>query len=240
MAKQKAMHADMTDAQLLEFRPAGQSDAKAATTTWLWRTRERIAGRDPMRSSATKSAKEVITPMPTFDAKTLKGVSPELANLIAGLVNETASLKAQLATRPTGRANLATKAISDAPAHVQQILAQPDDELLQLEQLVKRGSKVSMIKRSAAHSTDALQTYICGGGKAARAFMKGEGAALLERTDMGLVPGLATHNYASKMLQRITDTSTTPAGKAKGVRGSTASQATKRAASNNPNGGLDK
>lgn len=42
--------ADMNDQQLLKHRPKGASDAPAAKRTWLWRTRERIAGRDPMRA----------------------------------------------------------------------------------------------------------------------------------------------------------------------------------------------
>jgi hypothetical protein len=48
----KALDAAMTDAQLLRSRPASASQAPAAIRTWLWRTRERIAGRDPMRAKA--------------------------------------------------------------------------------------------------------------------------------------------------------------------------------------------
>jgi hypothetical protein len=48
----KALDAAMTDAQLLKSRPASASQAPAAIRTWLWRTRERIAGRDPMRAKA--------------------------------------------------------------------------------------------------------------------------------------------------------------------------------------------
>lgn len=48
----KALTVNMTDAQLLKSRPANASQAPAAIRTWLWRTRERIAGRDPMRAKA--------------------------------------------------------------------------------------------------------------------------------------------------------------------------------------------
>ena len=231
----KTMNADMTDAQLLTFRPAGQSDAIAATRTWLWRTRERLAGRDPMRSAvgATKTVKQapaLVIP---------DGVHPDVAKLLIGMANEIASLKTQGATR--GRSTPTVKAITSAPPHVQAILDAPDDELAQLEQLLaaKSTSKVNTVKVTAAHSPEALNTYINAGGKAARAFMKGEAEAVTQRGDMGLVPGLHTHNYASKMLQRITGTSTKPAGKARGIRGSTASQATKRASGRNPQKGLD-
>ena len=159
-----------------------------------------------------------------------------LAEAISAQNERLDTLQAQLDAKPTRQSNgirqtPTVKAIDSAPEAVKAILAHPDDELMQLEQGVTRASKASMIKRAAAHSPDALRTYICAGGKPARAFMDGTGEAVSELIPgQGLVPGFANHAYAIALLQRIEGTPATKPVRVKGsVRGSTASQATKRA-----------
>ena len=126
-----------------------------------------------------------------------------------------------------------TDAIASAPEPVRELLQNPDAELVALESAVsaKRPSKASMVRRAAAHSGDALQTYICAGGKAARAFMAGEGEAITTPTTMGLIPNSSTHLYASAWVNRLSGITPKPAGKRSGrITGNSASQATKRAA----------
>ena len=139
-----------------------------------------------------------------------------------------------LESKPTRtRKSPTTNAIAEAPEPVRALLENPDAELVALESAVsaKRPSKASMVRRAAAHSTEALQTYICAGGKAARAFMAGEQEAVTSPTPMGLIPNSATHLYASAWVNRITGITPKPAGKHGGkVIGNSASQATKRAA----------
>ena len=134
--------------------------------------------------------------------------------------------------RSNGRKSPTTKAVAEAPEPVRLLLENPDSELVALEQAVasKRPSKASMVRRAAAHSTEALQTYICAGGKAARAFMAGEAEAINAPTTMGLIPNSATHLLASAWMDRLSGITRTPAGKRGGkVTGNSASQATKRA-----------
>ena len=133
--------------------------------------------------------------------------------------------------RSNGRKSPTSKAVAEASEPVRQLLENPDPELVALESAVsaKRPSKASMVRRAAAHSVDALQTYICAGGKAARAFMAGEGEAITTPTSMGLIPNSSTHLYASAWVSRLTGITPKPAGKRSGrVSGNTASESTKR------------
>lgn len=134
--------------------------------------------------------------------------------------------------RANGRKSPTTQAVAQAPEPVRSLLENPDAELVALESAVsaKRPSKASMVRRAAAHSVDALQTYICAGGKAARAFMAGEGEAITQPTTMGLIPNSSTHLYASAWANRLSGITPKPAGKRSGrITGNSASQATKRA-----------
>ena len=134
--------------------------------------------------------------------------------------------------RGNGRKSPTTKAVAEAPEPVRQLLENPDAELVALESAVsaKRPSKASMVRRAAAHSTEALQTYICAGGKAARAFMTGAAEAITSPTPMGLIPNSATHLYANAWMNRLSGITPKPAGKRSGrVTGNSAGQATKRA-----------
>ena len=137
------------------------------------------------------------------------------------------------AKRTGERKSPTTKAVAEAPEPVRLLLENPDAELVALESAVsaKRPSKASMVRRAAAHSTEALQTYICAGGKAARAFMAGQAEAITNPTPMGLIPNSATHLYANAWVNRLSGITPKPAGKRGGrVTGNSASQATKRAA----------
>ena len=137
------------------------------------------------------------------------------------------------ARKTNGRKSPTTQAVAQAPEPVRLLLENPDAELVALESAVsaKRPSKASMVRRAAAHSVDALQTYICAGGKAARAFMAGEGEAITTPTTMGLIPNSSTHLYASAWVNRLSGITPKPAGKRSGrITGNSASQATKRAA----------
>lgn len=165
--------------------------------------------------------------------------TPELADVLANMgqvLNDISTRLVALETRKSGsngpRKSPTSDAIAAAPEAQRTILENPDPELASLEQAITRTSKVRMIKRAAAHSVEAVQTYICAGGKAARALIAGEGPAIDTLTPMGLVTGSATHAYASAWVKRLQgiDAPTPHASKrSKRVRGNTASQATKRA-----------
>lgn len=134
------------------------------------------------------------------------------------------------------RASVTTKAIDNASPATQEAIASvqargytdtPSSVALAIEAAHKQGlasfelpkqAKVKLINRCAAHSVDALRTYMSLGGRAARAFMGGEAIPEdCQDGQFGLVEAGATMRYAKHILAALTGVASVgtpaPAGK---------------------------